>query len=88
MFLAPLRSAEEMPNPLIRERADPYLTRHPDGYYYFMDTVPEYDRLELHRAPTLRASPPLNQKRSGTKHATGEMDAPIWAPEIHFIDGK
>ncbi len=88
LFLAPLRSAEEMPNPLIRERADPFITRHTDGNYYFMGTVPEYDRLELRRAPTLEGLATAEPKTIWRKHATGEMGAHIWAPEIHFIDGK
>ena len=86
--LAPLHSAEELPNPLIRERADPFITRHTDGNYYFMGTVPEYDRLELRRAPTLEGLATAEPKTIWRKHATGEMGAHIWAPEIHFIDGK
>ncbi|MDA5483519.1 alpha-N-arabinofuranosidase, partial [Yersinia intermedia] len=35
------------PNPLIEQRADPFIYRHTDGYYYFTASVPEYDRLEL-----------------------------------------
>jgi GH43 family beta-xylosidase len=33
--------------------ADPYILRH-DGNYYFVASVPEYDRLEIRRASTLR----------------------------------
>ena len=39
-------------NPLIEHRADPWCTRHTDGYY-FTSTVPEYDRIELRRACTI-----------------------------------
>lgn len=40
-------------NPLVRQRADPHVTLHPDGWYYFTATVPEYDRIELRRARSL-----------------------------------
>ena len=40
------------PNPFIEQRADPYILRH-DGNYYFVASVPEYDRLEIRRASTL-----------------------------------
>jgi GH43 family beta-xylosidase len=43
------------PNPFIEQRADPYILRH-DGNYYFVASVPEYDRLEIRRASTLRAA--------------------------------
>ncbi|HET7536907.1 MAG TPA: family 43 glycosylhydrolase [Candidatus Didemnitutus sp.] len=79
---------DELPNPLIRQRADPYVYRHTDGYYYFMGTVPQYDRLELRRAATLEELPSATPTVIWRKHATGEMGSHIWAPEIHFIDGK
>ena len=40
------------PNPFIEQRADPYILPH-DGNYYFVASVPEYDRLEIRRAFTL-----------------------------------
>ena len=43
----------KLPNPLILQRADPFILHYSDGYYYFMGTVPEYDRLELRRAKTI-----------------------------------
>jgi GH43 family beta-xylosidase len=83
----PARSAE-WPNPLIEQRADPHITRHTDGFCYFMGTVPEYDRLELRRAETIAGLATAESKVIWRKHATGVMGAHIWAPELHFIDGK
>ncbi len=40
------------PNPFIEQRADPFILRHL-SYYYFIASVPEYDRLEIRRAVTL-----------------------------------
>src|SRR5580692_991872 len=70
-------------NPVIRQRADPDIYRHTDGYYYFMATVPEYDRLELRRAPTIPGLATAEAKVIWRKHATGIMGSHIWAPEIH-----
>ncbi|MEO6280687.1 hypothetical protein [Roseateles sp.] len=39
--------------PLIRQRADPHISRHADGYYYFTASVPQYDRIEVRRALTI-----------------------------------
>jgi GH43 family beta-xylosidase len=86
--LIPAAGATDLPNPLILQRADPHITRHTDGYYYFTATVPEYDRLELRRASTLAGLATAEAKTIWRKHATGPMGAHIWAPELHFIDGK
>ncbi len=77
-----------LPNPLIRQRADPFVVRHSDGFYYFTATVPEYDRIELRRATTIAGLATADAKTIWRKHATGPMGAHIWAPELHQIDGK
>lgn len=75
-------------NPLVRQRADPHVALHSDGYYYFTATVPEYDRIELRRARTLDGLAAAQAKDVWTKHASGPMSFHIWAPELHRIDGK
>jgi GH43 family beta-xylosidase len=75
-------------NPILAKRADPHVFLHTDGYYYFTATVPEYDRIELRRARTLGDLSTAEPKVIWRKHARGQMGAHIWAPEIHFIDGK
>lgn len=40
--------------PLILQRADPYIARYGDTYY-FTATVPEYDRIEIRAAETVAA---------------------------------
>lgn len=77
-----------IPNPLIRHRADPHLSRHPDGCYYFTATVPEYDRIELRRATTLNGLPTAEPTVIWRKHGAGPMGAHIWAPELHHFDGQ
>jgi GH43 family beta-xylosidase len=95
-FAAPLAAAAAdakpesaaLPNPLIRQRADPFVFKHTDGFYYFMGTVPEYDRLELRRATTIAGLATAEPKTIWRKHERGVMGAHIWAPEIHHLDGK
>jgi GH43 family beta-xylosidase len=78
----------EFDNPLLRQRADPHVTLHGDGYYYLAATVPEYDRIELRRARSLNGIGKEEGKVVWRKHASGPMSANIWAPELHHIDGK
>jgi GH43 family beta-xylosidase len=75
-------------NPLIEQRADPWIFKHTDGYYYFTASVPEYDRIELRRSLTIQGLADAEGIIIWVKHETGLMSANIWAPEIHFIDGK
>ncbi|GAA3036143.1 hypothetical protein GCM10020229_71520 [Kitasatospora albolonga] len=92
--VAPARAAEpgspavSYGNTLIEKRADAQIYKHSDGFYYFTATAPEYDRIVLRRATTIQGLATAPETVIWTKHATGEMGAHIWAPEIHFIDGK
>ncbi|CAI1870080.1 MULTISPECIES: glycoside hydrolase family 43 protein [Serratia] len=79
---------QDYPNPFIEQRADPFILRHSDGYYYFTASVPEYDRLELRRARNLADLPQAEAVVVWRKPLQGPMSALIWAPELHFIDGK
>jgi GH43 family beta-xylosidase len=75
-------------NPLLRQRADPHAFLHSDGQYYVSATVAEWDRIEIRRTRDLNALASAQAKVIWRKHASGPMSAHIWAPEIHFIDGK
>lgn len=75
-------------NPIIKQRADPWIYRHTDGYYYFSASVPEYDRIEIRRATTIQGLDSVPPKVVWGKYPTGKMSANIWAPEIHFIANK
>lgn len=74
--------------PIVLQRADPYIYHHDDGYYYFTATVPAYDRIELRRARTLAGLRDIEPKVIWNRHDTGCMSHYIWAPEIHYIEGK
>ncbi|UOQ87348.1 family 43 glycosylhydrolase [Gracilibacillus salinarum] len=74
--------------PFIEQRADPYLYKHTDGYYYFTGSYPLYDRIVLRRSKTIEGLPEAEEKVIWWKHESGIMSEHIWAPEIHYIDGK
>ena len=75
-------------NPIIIQRADPFIYKHTDGYYYFTASVPEYDRIEIRRAKTIQGLNEAEPFMAWIKHENGIMSANIWAPEIHYIDNK
>lgn len=74
--------------PWILQRADPYVYRHPDGWYYFTASVPAYDKIVLRRARTLADLPEAKEVTVWTKHESGPMSEHIWAPELHYVMGK
>lgn len=73
---------------LVARRADPHITHHTDGFYYLAASVPEYDRIELSRATTLRGLATAEPTVIWKKHEAGVMSAHVWAPELHSIEGK
>ena len=79
---------QEYPNPLVEQRADPYIYKHTDGYYYFTGSYPEYDRIVLRRAQSIKDLSTAEETVIWHKPDTGIMSKHIWAPELHFIDGK
>lgn len=73
--------------PFIEQRADPYIIRK-EGWYYFTASAPEFDRIILRKARTLAGLPDAVEKIIWTRHAEGPLSCNIWAPELHFVDGK
>lgn len=73
--------------PLIRQRADPYIHRHTDGWYYFTASVPAYDGIELRRAKTIAGLAEANTVMVWRKPDSGPYSDLVWAPEIHFNRG-
>lgn len=70
--------------PLIEQRADPFIYKHTDGFYYFTASVPAYDRIELRRAKTIAELATAKTVDAWHKPDTGPYSELIWAPEIHF----
>lgn len=74
--------------PWILQRADPYVYKHTDGWYYFTASVPAYDGICIRRAKSLSALPEAEEVEIWHRHENGPMSKNIWAPELHFLDGK
>lgn len=86
---------QNYPNPFIPERADPYVTKGPDGYYYFTASYPAYlnvdsgyDRIILRKSKTVIGLSTAEEYTIWSAHNEGVMSKHIWAPEIHYICGK
>lgn len=74
--------------PWIMQRADPFVYRHTDGWYYFTASVPAYDGICLRRAKSLAGLSEAEEKEIWHKHENGIMSEHIWAPELHYLDEK
>ena len=75
-------------NPLIkagRTAADPYMTLH-DGWYYLSFTTG--GSVEVWASRSMVDWSNAKKKVLWKKPETGTMSRDIWAPEIHFLDGK
>ena len=79
---------DDYKNPVVEQRADPWIYKHTDGYYYFTASVPEYDRIEVRRSKTIDGLRDAEAAVAWRKYETGPLSANIWAPEIHYINGN
>ena len=75
-------------NPLVPQRADPWVHRTEAGRYYFVATAPEFDRIELRAADSIGAIRDARATVVWRKRESGPMGAHIWAPELHRIEGR
>ncbi len=80
----------------IKDRADPFITRGSDGYYYFTASYPMYgsedkegyDRIILRRSKTIIGLSTAEEKVIWNQKESETAFRFIWAPEIHEINGK
>lgn len=87
---------QEYVNPFILERADPYVIKGDDDFYYFTASYPMksdkdtngYDRVVLRRARELTELPKAEEKTIWQATENTESHRFIWAPELHKIAGK
>lgn len=83
-------------NPFISERADPYIIKAADGFYFFTasypmkcDNDPEgYDRIILRRSKTLEGLAEAEEKTIWKADSCTSSHRFIWAPELHYIGGR
>ena len=80
----------------INDRADPFVTKGSDGWYYFTASYPMYgkndtegyDRVILRRARTIDGLKNAEEKTIWDEKNSETSFRFIWAPEIHEINGK
>jgi GH43 family beta-xylosidase len=83
--VTPAPPVEFVTNPVVPQRADPWVYKHSDGNYFFTGSVPSYDRIEIIKAGSLQGLPFSAPSVVWRKHDKGPMSFHIWAPELHFI---
>ncbi|WP_229498955.1 glycoside hydrolase family 43 protein [Pseudoduganella ginsengisoli] len=86
-FLEMENLVAEILKPLIEQRADPYIIKHADGYYYFTASVPQYDRIELRRSKTIAGLAGADKVSVWRKPDVGPYSELVWAPELHYNQG-
>lgn len=87
-FASQAASLSPIDNPIVVQRADPWLVQHNDGCYTFIGTSPKFDEIELRQACRLNDLKIAEPKVVWQKKAEGPMGNHIWAPELHKIDGN
>ncbi|NLX63440.1 MAG: family 43 glycosylhydrolase [Clostridiaceae bacterium] len=86
----------QYPNPLIEERADPWVILGGDGWYYFTASYPVrgnndpegYDRIILRRSRTIEGLKDAEEITIWHEKDSPTANRYIWAPELHNINGK
>lgn len=79
------QSQETFTNPLLPSGADPY-SFYKDGYYYYTHTTG--NRLVLWKTKNIAELATAPKKTIWTPPVGTMYSKEIWAPEIHFIQGK
>lgn len=82
---APEASAGTFTNPLLPTGPDPWV-EYRDGMYYYMNTTG--DNLTVWKTRDVTQLKTAEKKVIWTPPAAGPYSHEIWAPEIHFLDGK
>lgn len=80
----------------IKDKADPFVTKSDDGWYYFTASYPMYgkddcegyDRIILRRAKNIESLADAEEKVIWHINNSETAFRFIWAPEIHKIGGK
>lgn len=77
--------AEAPAGPLLPSGPDPWVTQR-DGFYYYTST--EGDRISLRKTRDMARLADADPVVVWRPPASGANSAAIWAPELHFLDGK
>jgi hypothetical protein len=79
------RSGKGLTNPLLPVGPDPWV-EYKDGFYYYMNTT--INNLTLWKTHSMADIGAASKKIVWTPPAAGPYSHDIWAPEIHFLEGK
>lgn len=79
------QSGKTVSNPLLPSGPDPWIVQH-DGYYYFTATLGSRIALRKTRDLGHLADAPVTVVWRAP--AKGPGSASVWAPELHYLDGK
>lgn len=85
LVCAGLSAQQTFTNPLLPTGPDPWVEYH-DGFYYYMNTTGE--NLTLWKTRNMADLATAPKRVIWTPPASGPYSHEIWAPEIHFLDGK
>ena len=72
-------------NPLLPSGADPWVV-YKDGYFYYTNTLG--NKINLWKTTNLQNLKEVKPVMVWTPPTTGPNSKAIWAPELHFLDGK
>lgn len=75
-------------DPLVEQRADPFITPPVDSMYYLTGSVPEYDRVVIRGASTIDGLAAARERTIWRRPAAGPMGGYIWAPELHRVGDR
>lgn len=83
--VVPPTTATTFTNPLLASGPDPWVTQK-DGFYYYMHTL--NNRLEIWKTANMSELRTAPSKVVWTPPISGNASGNLWAPELHFLDGK
>lgn len=83
--LTTVYSQQTFTNPLLPSGADPWVS-YQDGYYYYTNTTG--GNITLWKTKNIGSLKSAEKKVVWTPPATGPYSKEIWAPELHFLNGK
>ena len=78
-------NSQTFTNPLLPSGADPWVT-YRDGYYYYTNTTG--NNITLWKTQNMGDLKRAEKKIVWTPPTTGSYSKEIWAPEIHYLQGK
>ncbi len=73
-------------NPVIGDGADPWVVKHSDGFYYYTQTTG--NNITIWKSKTLSGLGAAEKKVVWNPAQDAPNRAHMWAPELHFLDGK